>query len=49
MDDFMAQKLRDTARRLQNEVEKKLIQQLAPDIIPAMNKVPDQRLARNAD
>jgi hypothetical protein len=49
MDDLTAQELRDTARRLQNEAEKELIQQLAPDIIPAMNRLPDQRLARNAD
>lgn len=49
MDDRTAQELRDTARRLQNEGEEEIVQQLAPHIIPAMNKVPDQRLARNAD
>jgi hypothetical protein len=49
MDDATAQDLRHTARRLRNEAEEELVQQLAPDIIPAMNRLPDQRLARNAD
>jgi hypothetical protein len=49
MDDATAQGLRHTARRLRSEAEEELVQQLAPDIIPAMNRLPDQRLARNAD
>ena len=49
MDDATAQELRITARRLQNEGEEDIVQQLAPYIIPAMVKAPDQRLARNAD
>jgi hypothetical protein len=48
MDDAAVQDLY-TARRLQNEAEEEIVQQLAPRIIPAMNRVPDQRLARNAD
>ena len=49
MDDVTAQELRNTTRRLQNEGEEDIVQQLAPHIIPAMVKVPDPRLARNAD
>jgi hypothetical protein len=49
MDDAIAQGLRHTARRLRSEAEEELVQQLAPDIIPAINRLPDQRLARNAD
>ena len=48
-DDFTAQELTDTARRLQDEGEEKIVQQLAPHIIPAMTKIPDQRLAGSAD
>jgi hypothetical protein len=49
IDDATAQDLRDTARKLQNEGEDNIIQQLGPYIIPAMNRVPDQKLARNAN
>ena len=49
MDEATVQELRDTSRRLQNEAEEEIVQQFAPHIISAMNRVPDQRLARNAD
>ena len=49
MDDITAKELKNTARRLQNEGEEDIIQQLAPHIVPAMMKVPDSRLARSAD
>lgn len=49
MDDANIQKLRDKSRKLQNEAEEEIIQQLGPHIIPAMHDIPDQRLARNAD
>ena len=49
MDDATAKKLRNKARRLQDEAEEEIVQQLAPHIIPAMDEIPDQRLASNAD
>ena len=49
MDDATAQELRDTVRGVQNEGEDEIIRQLAPPIIPAISKVPDQRLARNGN
>jgi hypothetical protein len=49
MDDIAAKRLKDKARRLRNNGEKDIVQQLAPHIIPAIDDVPDQRLARNAD
>ena len=49
IDDATIQKLKDKSRKLQNEAEEEIIQQLAPRIIPAMDELPDQRLARNAD
>lgn len=45
MDESTAQKLRDTIRQVQNEGEDEMIRQLAPFIIPAINILPDQRLA----
>jgi hypothetical protein len=49
LDDATADRLRRTARKLQNEAEDKIIKQLVPDIIPAMNCVPDERLEMNSD
>jgi hypothetical protein len=49
MDDTAAQQQRDKSRRLQNEGEEDIVQKLAPHIIPAMDEVPDPRLASNAD
>lgn len=49
MDDATAQELRDTARRLETEGEEVIVQELVPHMIPAMNRVPDPRLARNAN
>ena len=49
LDDAVIEELKDASRELQNEAEEELVQQLAPQIIPAMKKLPDQRLARNAD
>ena len=49
MDDPTAQELKITARTLRNEAEDVIVKQLAPHIIPAMVKVPDQRLAMNSD
>jgi hypothetical protein len=49
MDDPTVQELRGTVRRLENKGEEDIVQQLAPHIIPAMNRVPDPRLERNAD
>ncbi|OQU94475.1 hypothetical protein CLAIMM_00829 [Cladophialophora immunda] len=48
MDDATAQGLIATSRRVENESEDVIIQQLAPGIIPAMNMLPDSRLASNA-
>jgi hypothetical protein len=49
IDDAVIQKLRDKSRKLQDEGEEEIIQQLVPDIIPAMKEIPDQRLAQSAD
>jgi hypothetical protein len=49
MDDATVQKLRDKSRKLENEGEEDIVQQLGPYIIPAMDEVPDPRLARNTD
>lgn len=49
MDDSTAKELRDAVRRVQNEGEDEIIRQLAPNIIPAINKVPSQTLARNSN
>jgi hypothetical protein len=49
MDDAAIQKLRDKSRRLQNEAEEEIVQQLGPHIIPAMDEIPDQRLVRNVN
>ena len=49
MDDAAAQKLVATSRRVENDGEDVIIQQLAPGIIPAMNMVPDTRLASNVN
>jgi len=49
IDDNVIQKLRDKSRKLQDEGKKEIIQQLVPDIIPAMKEIPDQRLAQSAD
>jgi hypothetical protein len=44
MDDEVTQRLINTSRRVQDEGEEVIVQQLAPGIIPAMETVPDQRL-----
>ena len=49
MDDATVQKLRDKSRKLESDGEEDIVQQLGPYTIPAMNEVPDSRLARNAD
>ena len=49
MEDAAAQELKATARRLQNEGEEEIVQQLAPHIIPPMSKVSERKLARNAN
>lgn len=49
MDESTAQKLRETIRQVQNEGEDEMIHQLAPFIIPAIDILPDQRLARNVN
>ncbi|OAP57754.1 hypothetical protein AYL99_08492 [Fonsecaea erecta] len=49
MDDAIVQKVKENARKLQNEAEDKIIKQLAPHIIPAMTEIPDQRLEMNTD
>jgi hypothetical protein len=49
INDPIAQELRNISRRVENEAEEIIIQQLAPRIIPAMNMLPDQRLALNVD
>jgi hypothetical protein len=49
MDDATAQALTATTRRVENEGEDVIIQQLAPGIIPAMSMIPDSRLASNAN
>lgn len=49
MDDEAARQLIKTSRRVEDEGEEVIVQQLAPGIIPAMKMVPDRRLASNAD
>lgn len=49
MDDEVAQQLMKTSRRVEEEGEEVIIQQLAPDIIPAMKMAPDKRLTSNSD
>jgi len=49
MDDATVQKVKENARKLQNEAEDKIIKQLAPHIIPAMTEIPDLRLEMNTD
>lgn len=49
IDDATAKDLRVTARKLENEAEDVIGQQLAPKIIPALSQVPDCRLALNSD
>ncbi|KAK5243383.1 hypothetical protein LTS06_010849 [Exophiala xenobiotica] len=49
MDDKAAQQLIRTSRRVEEEGEEVIVQQLAPDIIPAMKMLPDKRLASNAN
>lgn len=49
IDESTAQVFRDKARRLRTENKRHIIQELAPVVIPALNEIPDQRLARNSD
>lgn len=49
LDDSTIDELKRTSRRLQDDAEDKIIKQLVPDIIPAMKRIPDQRLEMNAD
>lgn len=49
LDDDIIDELKRASRRLQDDAEDKIIKQLVPDIIPAMKKIPDQRLEMNAD
>src|SRR5205085_7093131 len=49
MDDATIQELRDKSRKLQNEAENEIVRQLGRHIIPAIDEIPDQRLARNPD
>ena len=49
MDDEAAQQLIEVSRRVEDESEEVIVQQLAPGIIPAMKMVPDRRLASNPD
>jgi len=49
MDDATIRKLRDKSRKLQDEAEEEIVQQLDLYVIPAMDEIPDLRLARNAD
>lgn len=49
LDDGTIDELKRTSRRLQDDAEDKIIKQLVPDIIPAMKRVPDERLEMNAD
>ena len=48
LDDAAIQELKDKSRRLQEDAEEEIAQQLAPEIIPAMKRLPDPNLARNA-
>jgi hypothetical protein len=49
LDDAAIQKLCDKSRKLQDESEGEIIRQLAPHIIPAMDEIPDPRLAGKTD
>ena len=49
LDDEAVQQLIDTSRRVEDEGEEIIIQQLASDIIPAMKIISDKRLTSNAD
>ena len=49
LDDSTIDELKRASRRLQDDAEDKIIKQLVPDIVPAMKKLPDQRLEMNAD
>ncbi|KAK5080166.1 hypothetical protein LTR05_008772 [Lithohypha guttulata] len=49
MDDDAIRELQNRSRQLQEEGEDEIVQQLAPGIIPAMNKMPDHRLASSAN
>ena len=49
MDDITAQKLRDTARRLETEGEEIIVQKFVSHLFPAMNGISDQRLDCNAN
>ncbi|OAP57224.1 hypothetical protein AYL99_07962 [Fonsecaea erecta] len=48
MDDEAVQQVIRTSRMIEDEVEEVILQQLAPDVIPAMKTLPDGRLASNA-
>lgn len=48
MDDRQVEEIRRKVRSLENVNEADLEQQLAPDLIPSMYKLPDERLARSA-
>lgn len=49
MDDTTVKDLKYKARGLRNEAEDVIVKQLASHIIPAMDEVPDPRLAMNSD
>ena len=49
IDDATVQSLIATTRRVENDSEEVIIQQLAPGLIPAMKKLSDPKLASNAD
>ncbi|KAL8861014.1 MAG: hypothetical protein Q9178_002527 [Gyalolechia marmorata] len=49
MDDATVKELKNKARRLRDEAEDVIAKQLAPHIIPAIDEVPDTRLAMNSD
>ena len=49
MDDATAKKLKEKSRKLRNESKDVIVKQLASHIIPAMDDIPDQRLAMNSD
>jgi hypothetical protein len=49
IDDAAVQELIATSRRLRNDPEDAIIRQLASQIIPSMNKLPDQRLEMSGD
>lgn len=49
MDDFVAKELRDTIRRSAEADEDRIIRELAPHIVPAINEIPSQRLEQKSD